>query len=79
MAKNFFNRYVWLIDSLPLHPSRKETETTKEYSVFRYCLVPTFDFKQENLNHGQSVEVLSPESLRNGIHAEIKTMLQRYD
>jgi predicted DNA-binding transcriptional regulator YafY len=47
--------------------------------VFQYRLAPTFDFKQEILSHGQSVEVLSPETLRNEIHAEIKTMLQRYD
>lgn len=70
---------VMYFRSLPLHPSQKETETNGEYSVFQYRLVPTFDFKQEILSHGMSVDVLSPESLRDEIHAEIKTMLQRYD
>ena len=30
-------------------------------------LVPTFDFKQELLSHGSSVEVLAPEELRDDI------------
>jgi hypothetical protein len=70
---------VMYFRSLPLHPSQTEIETNGEYSVFQYRLVPTFDFKQEILSHGMSVEVLSPESLRDEIHAEIKKMLQRYD
>ena len=70
---------VMYFRSLPLHSSKTETETNEKYSVFQYRLAPTFDFKQEILSHGQSVEVLSPETLRNELHAEIKTMLQRYD
>ena len=65
--------------SLPLHPSQQETEADDGSSIFKYRLVPTFDFKQEILSHGQSVEILSPESLRNEIHAEIKAMLKRYE
>ena len=65
--------------SLPLHPSQQETEADDGSSIFKYRLVPTFDFKQEILSHGQSVEILSPESLRDEIHADIKAMLKRYD
>ena len=70
---------VMYFRSLPLHLSQTEIETNGEYSVFRYRLDPKFDFKQEILSHGMSVEVLSPECLREEIHAEIKAMLQRYD
>ena len=70
---------VMYFRSLPLHPSQTESETNEQYSVFQYRLVPTFDFKQEILSHGCSVEVLAPETLRDEIHAEIKTMLRRYE
>ncbi len=51
--------------SLPLHHSQKEIERTDTHSVFSVYLRPTFDFKQELLWHGETVEVLRPESLRN--------------
>ena len=65
--------------SLPLHSSQKEIESTGEYTIFQYQLVPTFDFIQEILSKGRSVEVLAPESFRDEIHAEIKAMLARYE
>ena len=65
--------------SLPLHSSQQETETNTDYSIFQYRLVPTLDFGQEILRHGPSVEVLTPASLRNDIHANIKSMIARYD
>ena len=65
--------------SLPLHSSQKEIESTEEYTIFQYQLVPTFDFIQEILSKGLSVEVLAPESFRDEIHAEIKAMLARYE
>lgn len=70
---------VMYFRSLPLHPSQTESETNDKYSIFQYRLVPTFDFKQEILSHGRSVEILSPKTLRDEIHAEIKMMLKRYD
>ena len=65
--------------SLPLHDSQKETETTDCYSVFEYRLVPTFDFEQEVLRHGPSVEVLAPADFRETIRNDAKAMLERYD
>ena len=50
--------------SLPLHHSQKELLRTDEYSVFSYYLRPTFDFVQELLSMGETVEVLEPASLR---------------
>lgn len=65
--------------SLPLHDSQREVETTGEYTIFEYRLVPTFDFKQEVLSKGPSVEVLAPASFRQEILSDIKSMLERYD
>lgn len=46
--------------SLPLHSSQEVVEQTDDYTVFRYFVQPTFDFRQELLSHGADVEVLSP-------------------
>ena len=65
--------------SLPLHRSQREIETTETYSVFELKLVPTYDFKQEILSKGPTVEVLAPPSFRDEIHAAAKAMLSRYE
>ena len=50
--------------TLPLHKSQEEIETNEEYSIFRYFIIPSFDFKQELYKYGSDVEVLAPESMR---------------
>ena len=50
--------------TLPLHVSQEEIETNEEYSVFRYFIIPSYDFKQELYKYGSDVEVLAPESMR---------------
>ena len=64
---NYFN-------SLPLHPSQKLVKTHEGYSIYEYWLAPTLDFKQEILRHGPTVEVLSPESLREEVKEDIAAM-----
>ncbi len=55
------------IRSLPLHHSQNEVETGDDYAVFEYFLSPSYDFRQEILSHGDEVEVLAPESLRQSV------------
>ena len=50
--------------TLPLHTSQEEIETNEEYSIFRYFIIPSYDFKQELYKYGSDVEVLAPESMR---------------
>ncbi len=50
--------------SLPLHHSQKEVKQTEDYTVFSFYLRPTFDFIQELLALGETVEVLSPRHSR---------------
>lgn len=61
------------VRSLPLHHSQQEIETTENYSVFSYTLKPSYDFIQEILRFGNTMEVIEPIDLRN----EIKTKLQQ--
>jgi len=65
--------------TLPLHPSQKEIETTTEFSVFSYFLVPTYEFRQEILSHGSDAEVLSPAPLRALLKEEIEKMKKIYE
>lgn len=60
--------------SLPLHHSQEEIETIEKYSIFRYYVVPTPDFVQEILSHGESVQVLEPLELRDWIKQIIQNM-----
>jgi len=53
--------------SLPLHHSQRETETTEQYSIFQYHIATTFDFYQEILSKGDTVEVLEPADFRDWI------------
>lgn len=63
--------------SLPLHHSQEEIVTEKDYSIFRYYLSPTYDFKQEILSHGYEVEVISPDSLKGEIRWIAETIASR--
>ena len=74
------NDQVKYFDTLPLHESqcKVEAESDEEYTVYRYSLVPTYDFRQELLSHGSDVMVLTPESLRLEMRDEIKKMAEEY-
>ena len=69
---------VRYIDSLPLHDTQRLIESTPDYGIFQYSLIPTFDFRQELLSHGPAVEVLEPEDLRDEMKADIARMYRNY-
>ena len=64
--------------SLPLHSSQREIETTEEYSIFEFFLVPTYELIKEIFANGQHIEVLSPQSLRNEILDRLMGMCKKY-
>lgn len=67
-------------DTLPLHDSQRkvEAESNEDYTVYRYHLATTFDFKQEILSRGPAVTVLSPEYFRQEVLDDIKNMVSNY-
>lgn len=65
------------IRSLPLHRSQKETRE-KGYSIFTISVRPTCDFVYDLLSYGDSIEVLSPKSLRDTIKNKIRRMSRIY-
>ena len=64
--------------SLPLHHSQEEIETNDNYSIFTLRVRPTFDFRQELLKNGDSLEVLEPQWLRKDIKEVVKRMGSLY-
>ena len=70
---------IGYFESLPLHPSQVPVKMTKDYTIYQYHLVPTFDFRQEVLRHGPSVEVLAPEWFRDEVAEDVRNMMKRYD
>ena len=62
------------IRDLKLHDTQEEVERNDNYSIFTYCLRPEYDFQQELLRHGEDVEVLEPQWLREEIAGKIERM-----
>ena len=74
------NNQVKYFDTLPLHASQRKVleESNDQYTVYRYHLAPTFDFKQEILSRGPAVTVLSPKRFRDEVVKDVKKMASNY-
>lgn len=64
--------------TLPLHHSQCELESTPAYTDFSFDIRPTADFIGELLSHGDGIEVLRPDSLRQKMRKIIADNLKRY-
>ena len=64
--------------TLPLHPSQQEIECNDEESIFRFFIVPSYEFCQELRKYGSELEVLSPESLRKQFALEAEELYGMY-
>ncbi|MEX1188462.1 MAG: WYL domain-containing protein [Bacteroidia bacterium] len=65
--------------TLPLHISQEEFHTSKEYSIFKYVLIPTIEFRQKVLSYGSSVQVIEPKTLSSEIKQELQKAIATYD
>ena len=66
------------IRDLMIHESQEEIQRNEEYSIFKYYLRPSYDFIQELLWNGETMEVLEPLSLRKEIAGIISRMNEKY-
>lgn len=73
-----YGKQVQYFRSLPLHISQKEEETHEDYSIFSYFLTADYDFRQDVLSFGDSVEVMEPKELRNNIKEIIVSLSKKY-
>ena len=65
--------------SLQLHPTQEEIEHNEDYSVFRYYVVPTFEFMQTIKSLGDAAEVRTPQRLRDELGYEYATLNNKYN
>jgi predicted DNA-binding transcriptional regulator YafY len=73
-----YGKQVRYFRSLPLHSSQEEVETHRDHSIFAYNLAPDYDFKQDILSFGDTIEVLEPKELRIEFSERINKMITRY-
>ena len=77
-----FGEQIEYIRSVPLHESQNElmnrTINGVECSLFEYRLHITYDFVQELLSHGKSLQVIEPDSLKKKMKEHILAMLNYY-
>ena len=64
--------------TLPLHHSQKEIEKHKDYSIFEVKVYPSLDFIQEILSHGDEVEVISPQWVREDVASYARSLYHMY-
>ncbi len=72
MQANYFK-------SLPLHQSQEIAEETPEYTTFKYFLTPDYDFKQDILSFGATIEVMEPKHLRKELGEIIAELNSKYN
>ena len=77
-VKAFYMKAKYL-ETLPLHHSQSIVERHEEFTIFKYWIKPTYDFRQELLSHGAEIQVLSPLWFKAEIAAIIKDQHNYYD
>ena len=78
MKKLFFAITLIILTIVPVF-AEEIIEETPEYAVFKYFLTPDYDFKQDVLSFGTSVEVLEPERVRKEIGETVNVLNRRYN
>jgi predicted DNA-binding transcriptional regulator YafY len=63
---------------MPIHESQDEVETTKEWSIFEYRLIPCYNFYQQLLWHREKLEVLEPLHVREEMKSTIESLCNIY-
>ena len=59
-----YGTQVEYVRALPIHESQVEVETTDDWSIFEYRIIPCYNFYQQLLWHRERVEVLGPSKVR---------------
>ena len=65
--------------TLPIHDSQQEQERNNDYSIFRYFVVPNFEFVQELRAQGSALQVLKPQWLADKMKKESKKVTALYE
>ena len=66
------------VRALPIHESQREIETTEEYTLFEYRVVPCYNRFQQLLWHRERLEVMEPASVREEMKSIVKSLAEIY-
>lgn len=78
MLLKIYKSQVEYVRALPIHESQVEVDTTDEYSIFEYNIVPCYNLYQQLLWHREKIEVLEPIEVREEIRSIIRSMAENY-
>lgn len=73
-----YGTQVEYVRALPIHESQSEVETTPEWSIFEYKLVPCYNFYQQLLWHREKLEVIEPLKVREELRSTLEKILGNY-
>ena len=62
----------------PLHDSQEIIEENDQEVIFKFHLIPTFEFRSRILGWGDQVKVLEPAELREEIIETLRSNLGQY-
>ena len=74
----FLNGQGNYVRTMPLHHSQQILQDEKGEMIVQMNMVPTYDFVQEILSHGEFVKVLEPKSLENEVKKRLDKSLKSY-
>jgi predicted DNA-binding transcriptional regulator YafY len=66
------------LETRPIHRSQQLIATNQTGTLFQYDVIPNFEFVAEVLRLGDSVQLISPESLRNTIRKRVSVLHTMY-
>lgn len=73
-----YSTQVEYVRALPIHESQREIETTDEWSIFEYRIIPCFNLYQQLLWHREKLEVLEPKSVREEMKRIVEEIKKNY-
>ena len=73
-----YGSQVDYVRALPIHESQREIETTEEYALFEYRVVPCYNLFQQLLWHRERLEVMEPAFVREEMKSIVKALAEIY-
>jgi len=73
-----FDTQADYIRALPIHESQIEVETTDEWCIFEYRVVPCYNLYQKLLWYREKIEVLEPAFIRDEMKKVLQSMIENY-
>lgn len=78
MLVKVYKTQVEYVRALPIHESQVEVDTTEEYSIFEYRIIPCYNLYQQLLWHREKLEILEPAAVRDEMIRIVEAIVANY-